>query len=384
MNSAAPKFQEEYSATERHPSGERMNLEALEKMLAKIKSLPHFVETEPTLFSLGGRGYFENPTTDILAFFLDPAAHHKLGDLALSALLDCLRHDLHEPVLDNTSLCTPPEREVSTATGSRIDLFLESDDWIMVLENKIYHHQNNPFESYRRFANERAGTSNKQPLLVVLSPDGSAPVGWHGIGYPQLIELLSSKLSQAFISQPLNKWHILLREFLLHLESLMNTPKVADKTEAFVLDNLNKIQQALELKNSVVKSLQQDCRKYLTQQFDGKEVGTQLNHWHGYPALRFGFGNWQTDSDVVLFLDARAGNQFAVNYYACQLTTPALRQAAIKLLSNEGCTEYWDESRGTVIGFKAPLSAVDRDSLFRAVRDKLALMDVFEAYRSTL
>lgn len=358
-----------------------MNLESLEGMLAELKKLPHFIETEPTLFSLGGRGYFENPTTDILAFFLDPDAHHQQGDLALSALLECLPHD---SVLDNTSLCTPPEREVSTSAGSRIDLLLQSDDWVMVLENKIYHHQNNPFDDYRRFVSEKTDFLAKKPLYVVLSPSGIAPEGWHGISYPMLLEQLSGKLSRAFISQPLNKWHILLREFILHLESLMKTPKVADKTETFVLDNLNEIQRALELKNSVVKSLQQDCLQYLTQQFEGKEVGTLLRHWHGYPALRFGFHHWQSESDVVLFLDAREGHQFVINYYACQLTTPSLRHTATEMLNKTGCIDCWDESNGKIIGFKALLSAFDRESLFCAVRDKLALLDTFEAHRHTL
>lgn len=358
-----------------------MLLESLEKMLAEITSLPHFVETEPTLFSLGGRGYFENPTTDILAFFLDPDAHHQLSDLALSALLECLPDNLAQ---NNTSLCTPPEREVSTSAGSRIDLLLESDDWIMVLENKIYHHQNNPFESYQHFVNERADMKNKQPLLVVLSPDGIAPEGWQGISYPQLLDVLSEKLSKAFISQPLNKWHILLREFILHVESLMKTPKVADKTEAFILDNLDAIQQAVQLKNSVIKSLQQDCLQYLSQQFSDKEVDTRLQHWHGCPALRFGFNHWKTESDVVLLLDRSAGNQFAVNYYACDLTTPLLRQTAIELLNQKNCSEFWDEYRGKIIGFKAPLLTSDRESMFRAVRDKMALMDNFEDHRQTL
>ena len=35
---------------------------------------------ELTVFSVGGRGYYENPTTDLLAFFLRPDAEHGLKE----------------------------------------------------------------------------------------------------------------------------------------------------------------------------------------------------------------------------------------------------------------------------------------------------------------
>ena len=31
-------------------------------------------DLEKTIFSIGGRGHYENPTSDILAFYLDPEA----------------------------------------------------------------------------------------------------------------------------------------------------------------------------------------------------------------------------------------------------------------------------------------------------------------------
>ena len=34
-----------------------------------------------TILNVGGRGYYENPMSDLLAFFLDPSACHGLGDL---------------------------------------------------------------------------------------------------------------------------------------------------------------------------------------------------------------------------------------------------------------------------------------------------------------
>lgn len=137
----------------------------------------------------------------LAGFFLDPSGAHKLGNIGLSALLECLPNQQGQ-VLDCSQLCQPPEREVSAPHGGRIDLFLESDGWVMVLENKIFHHQNT----------SNPELASKVQLLVVLSPSGTAPEGWLGISYQQLLEQLSNKLAQAFIHQPFNKWQLLLHK----------------------------------------------------------------------------------------------------------------------------------------------------------------------------
>ena len=43
--------------------------------------------SEKTFFSIGGRGYYEDPTSDVLAFYLDPNEEHGLGDLVLQSLV---------------------------------------------------------------------------------------------------------------------------------------------------------------------------------------------------------------------------------------------------------------------------------------------------------
>lgn len=63
------------------------NVESLAKIL---KRLPVQIERESTIFSIGARGHFENPTTEVLAFFCDSAGEHGLGDLVLSSLFEAI------------------------------------------------------------------------------------------------------------------------------------------------------------------------------------------------------------------------------------------------------------------------------------------------------
>lgn len=87
-----------------------MDLEQLRALLTKAERF-YQPEREPSIFALGGRGYYENPTTDLLAFFLDPAQVHGLEECFLTALLNCL---------PNTSTLTPSLRAAPSARWSPI------------------------------------------------------------------------------------------------------------------------------------------------------------------------------------------------------------------------------------------------------------------------
>lgn len=131
-----------------------------QKLLEQFKELNPLEVVEPTIFSIGSRGYYENPTTDILAFFCNVNGQHKLGNTVLQALFDCISDVTREL---SCTLITSPEREVLTKNFKRIDLLLEGPDWVIVLENKIYHQQNNPFADYQNYIEndkKRFGTKN--------------------------------------------------------------------------------------------------------------------------------------------------------------------------------------------------------------------------------
>ncbi|MGL1561474.1 PD-(D/E)XK nuclease family protein [Vibrio parahaemolyticus] len=351
-----------------------MDIQQLQTLLEHIRGLPKAVPVEPTLFSIGARGHFENPTTDVLAFFFDSNGPHNLGSLVLEALLNILPVEGHQTDHD---LVAAPQREVFTSSG-RIDLLLEASEWVMVLENKIFHQQNNPFDDYKEFVVKEY--QGKVPLFVVLSPSGKAPNGWYGVSYPVLIENLKQNLATCFIEQPLNKWIVLLREFILHLEQLMkNGNDVPSETTEYILRNLNKIREVQQIKERSIIDLQQECLRYVESAFPDADAVTKLHHWYGYPAIRYSFSEWRTKSDVVLFLDCREGKQFCINYYICDLESPEQHAAATEFMKAEDCIEEWKEYNDTIACFKASLPAFDKETMFDAVVKKLTLMDEFEA-----
>ncbi|EMB3082796.1 PD-(D/E)XK nuclease family protein [Providencia rettgeri] len=352
-------------------------LERMQQLLAEFKKLEPVEVAEPTIFSIGSKGYYENPTIDILAFFCDSNGQHQLGDTALRALLTCLPKDYRS--LD-CALTEVPEREVKTQAGKRIDLLLESADWVMVLENKIYHQQNNPFDDYERFVREEQNQTRfagKQVIFVVLSPTGEAlPSGWHGISYPSLISALKTQLAEQFLSQPIHKWTLLLREFILHLESLMSQPSVNQQTLDFVLDNLSTIKELQETKQQAINDYHQRLKTALQSKL-GKEIAIRLHHWSGYPALRFALASWKdTNSDVVLFLSGEKGES-SINVYA-HLEGDSDESKADSLILTACNVERWIEGNGTYRGYRIKLATMPEDDIIQFIGERLQELDTFE------
>lgn len=353
-------------------------LSTFEQLLAEFKRLEPMAVAEPTIFSIGSKGYYENPTTDILAFFCDSNGQHQLGDTALKALLSCL--NLPEKDRLDSSLIETPEREVKTQAGKRIDLLLEGSDWVMVIENKIYHQQNNPFDDYECFIQEeqnKARFHSKKVIFVVLSPTGEVlPSGWHGISYPELIAALKAELAEQFLSQPINKWTLLLREFILHLESFMSQPSVNQQTLDFVLNNLSAIKEIQETKQQAINQYHQRLQTAIQSKL-GKDIVIRLHHWGGYPALRFALSCWKdTESDVVLFLSGEKGES-SIHVYAHVCEGYDEHKADSLILTNAN-VERWIEGNGQYRGYRTKVAALTEEDIIQFICARLSELDRFE------
>ena len=225
-------------------------------------------DLEKTIFSIGGRGHYENPTSDILAFYLDPEAEHQLGSLVLDSLFSALIKTLEttpEGKFDNQptqlsslkeiiekksiNLALTPSREVSTENIKKIDLLLEGDDWVMVIENKIYAAQNNPFKKYEQFVNDNYKTNKEndktneyKKFFVILSPKGNAiNENWIGLSYEDFITKIEEKLGSEFILKPFSKWTVFLRDFILNLKQHTTREKMQTETLEFIGENIEEV-----------------------------------------------------------------------------------------------------------------------------------------------
>ncbi len=185
-----------------------------------------------TILNVGGRGYYENPMSDLLAFFLDPSACHGLGDLVLSTLLRSLERNDLNPILTG-----PPIRE----DVNRIDIVLPGENFVIAIENKIHHEPNNPFDAYRDAINRQYANIPEQNrifcLLAPRQPHQAIPY-WQWLDTRRLIALIWEELGHRQRHVEHTKWVLLLQEFLKtveqELEEGMNEEQFQEAAKIYI------------------------------------------------------------------------------------------------------------------------------------------------------
>lgn len=118
------------------------------KLLLAFRALPEFSNRQ-TFLEVSGYPHYENVCSNILHFYLNPRGEHGLKDLLLSSFLKMAG-------LEGVTIPDKVEitREYPAEGQQRIDLVVDSDVFTLGIENKIYHHEGNDFESYARVINK--------------------------------------------------------------------------------------------------------------------------------------------------------------------------------------------------------------------------------------
>lgn len=318
-----------------------MNTE-LEAFLKEVTK--HVTVKEPTLFAVGGRGHYENPATDLLKFFLKPKAEHRLGDLFLSTYLECMKKD---PSRFNMDISNDKiESQVKTKDGSYIDLQILGPDWCLIIENKIRHSEVNPFVKYE---NHAEGLPVKKKLFSVLSPSGfvkkeGKTKDWKGVSYLDYFKALRQKMPGIDSYNPLSKWQIFAREFILHLENELYDPPMKDPDQIkFVEEHANQIAEAEKLAKQYRKLIYQELKLLLGKSVPGNITIREDTTWVGYwLVFRCASSQWG-NSQIVLYRPEGAGKKFEIRVYLENMSEQQLSDARRALAHmKESVNGYWD------------------------------------------
>lgn len=214
-------------------------MEALRTLLAKVvENAP--ASRQKTFFSIGGRGHWENPASDVLAFFLNPDEQHGFGSLFLRVLFDCIGVDATGLDLDTSVQVRTEERLTS---DERIDLVLRAPAWVLAIENKIYHWAANDFDAYASHV-RRVADSRQQVYLALLAPERiEANQSWKPVTYRNFCKALQIAFDETFPKLPPSKWQMFAQEFAVHLQNLLYPVRMKlDSAQlALVEDHLTQI-----------------------------------------------------------------------------------------------------------------------------------------------
>lgn len=282
--------------------------------MAKSLAAP---KIEKNIFSIAGRGHYENPISDLLAFFINPAEEHGLGNLFLRSLSQCMNNDL-----SSLELKSLPEREVCTRRGNKIDIILEGDDWVMVIENKLRHLPVNPFDDYVDYARSIFGVRNFHFVFLSIR-DERPPQGWRPIKWEAYLKRITENLSEVNESFGSSKWPILAREFVLNVQQQCGDPPMSNESFEFVLKNYETIEEIQSMRERFFLLLTDSVRKIITDsmvQYDGfapveprHDVGQRKRINEDWLRFYFAQGTVWHESNIALRL--KSNGKFLLSIY---------------------------------------------------------------------
>lgn len=187
--------------------------------------------SERTFLELGGFPHYERVISNFLAFYLNPGAEHKMGNMLQRALLNLL--GIADVQLD-----------VVETEAANIDIVASGPTHVVAIENKIYHHADaNPFGTYvevirRRFPQHSRHFVVLTPFPAVLAGQrhALAELGYAIITYDALFTEIRSIMGE-YAAGAANRYWLLFIDLIKTIENISMGSKFDRASLAFFDDN---------------------------------------------------------------------------------------------------------------------------------------------------
>jgi hypothetical protein len=215
---------------------------------AFFKTLPEITVDEPTFMEIGGYQYRENTYSNILKFYLNPNSKHGYDRQILDKFLEAADL-LHFRDYDPESVDIT--REYPTNEG-RIDLLITTNNWVLAIENKIYHILNNNLDEYFQFVSSNYSKTHTAQIVLSIHKEENAK-DFHNLLYIDFVKALE-KIEK--LQTTGNDYQIYFKHFYNQLIKLtMQNPMSTEELE-FYHANINAIEKVedLQLKYSGYKN----------------------------------------------------------------------------------------------------------------------------------
>ena len=200
-------------------------------LLHEFESIP---DISKSLFDITGYPHYENVSSNILVFYLNPNNEHGLGNLLYSSLMNLSCGNESQP--DNVQI----NREVSTKKGGRLDIVIETDNQIIGIENKIRAPLHNDLVDYSDTIDEWAGSNQldaeKNAVKIILSiKDEQVSSGFVCVTYEKFWGKIRERLGD-YVSTSSQKWLLYLVDFMNTIENFKggNIMELTKKDQFFI------------------------------------------------------------------------------------------------------------------------------------------------------
>ncbi|QBQ54781.1 PD-(D/E)XK nuclease family protein [Nitrosococcus wardiae] len=224
------------------------------ELLAEFESLPKEISSE-SIFDIAGYPHYENVASNILAFFLNPNNEHGLGHLILSSLLNL--SGASETKQSNVQV----SREAYTINGGRLDILIETDNQLIGIENKIYHHLANDLADYSKSLDKWAQPSQLSVVKIVLGiKKEQESFGFVCITYEELFSKVKERLG-SYATTSSQKWLLYLIDFIRTIEKLKGDDMEFNENDKFFIENEDRVNSLVNARNRFLSKLNSKVRE---------------------------------------------------------------------------------------------------------------------------
>jgi len=289
-------------------------LSTLAELLPQLHSFASRPVPELNFFEAGGRGFAENPISDMMALFM--GGGRDIPPWLAKALVQCLPPEAMADGMDQVDWCNVQvEREASLDVegegAKRLDIVLTTNCFVLGIENKVFANANhNPFAIYEQLLNQRAETAGGLPVFKCLTAPrkqvAGCPGDWPIISYGELYKQALGQWGQESMATPFGKWHVFYLEFLSHLNRVAHPElgtRMDDAAQTFVKANFSTLQQALILLDEFDKALDEEGREAICRGLgEDAQIKSGSATWNGgtTKVRRFFPASWGGKSQLVL------------------------------------------------------------------------------------
>ncbi len=206
-----------------------------------------------TFLGIAKQPHYENVLSNLLAFYFNVNEVHRLKDLFVSSLLECIAKSklCKEKEALQTFYDFDIDTEYTTNKGGRIDLLLHNKDQAIIIENKVYHHLNNDlFDYWNTVKISTNNDANKIGVILSLRPVSDISHS-HFINITH-IDLLQTVMKNcgAYLLEANSKYVTFLKDLYQNIMNL-SKPNMEEKDLKFYFDNKTKIDQVAKFKFAV-------------------------------------------------------------------------------------------------------------------------------------
>ena len=228
---------------------------------------------------------FEEICSRILKFFFQPDAEHSFKNLWLRSLFEAINQvcDDYSHVSTHTEVTTSNTNDESDRK-KKIDIVIETTQYIIAIENKIGADVYNPLHAYAEYLNNKY--PDKQKIKLVLSAHAITSGqelhrinknGFTIVYYKQLFQIVQKHLGE-YIRNCKSKYLVFMMDFMDTVNNKMNFMENNELNEYF-FNNTNRIKQLIQQYQNWQNRILQIQKSEIASLKEERSQETGVNWW---------------------------------------------------------------------------------------------------------